>query len=251
MPQGRKYVFQIDKYTPETLPMVRLVEYMTQLVRLFGNENDVHFDEVSEGSAKLAINVDEDAIEPVNRRVSGARLHEAPADVADSIRKIDELVARDQTIANLYLAANDGAYLEVAHFGGRVENAPKTYGPFSQPTTIDAFLRWAGGKVPHAKLIPLEGRKITADCTHEMAKDLGHHLYEWLRFQGEGKWFRDARGRWELRLFSITSFVQVQNESLVDAVERFRAIRGAEWDKMKDPLAFIREMRKEDDDGAR
>ena len=104
--------------------------------------------------------------------------------------------------------------------------------------------------MPHAKLIPLEGEKITADCTQEQAKQLGHHLYEWLRFQGEGKWFRDARGKWELRVFTITSFATVENESLPDAVQRLRGIRGSGWENMADPFGFIRDIRR-DDDGAR
>jgi hypothetical protein len=243
MANGQKYVFQIGAYTPETMPMLRLAEYMVQLARLLGNEGSVHFDEVSEGSTKLAVHIDEPAVDPVSARVTNARSPEASAEVVASIRKLDELVAEDSTIADLYLAANDGSYREVAHFGGRLPTAPKTYGPFSQPTTIDAYLRWAGGKVPHAKLVPLEGQKVTADCTHEQAKLLGHHLYEWLRFQGEGKWFRDARGKWELRVFIITSFTAISNESLPDVVQRLRGIRGSGWDSMKDPLAFVRELR--------
>ena len=136
MARGQKYVFQLGAYTPETIPMVRLVEYMAQLAHLFGNDKGVHFDEVSEGSTKLKVRIDDSVAPQVESRVSAARSPNAPADVAATIRKVDELVAEDQTSADLFLAANDGSYLEVVHFGGRVANAPKTYGPFPQPPLL-------------------------------------------------------------------------------------------------------------------
>lgn len=39
------YVFQIDAYAPETIPMVRLATYLLELARLFGEPERVHFDQ--------------------------------------------------------------------------------------------------------------------------------------------------------------------------------------------------------------
>ena len=45
--------FVIDAYSPETLPMSRLAEYMAQLATLLGEKSHVHFVELAAGSAKL------------------------------------------------------------------------------------------------------------------------------------------------------------------------------------------------------
>ena len=56
------YRFRIaDSYTPASLPMERLAEYMAALARLLGEPAHVHFDGVRAGSAVLAMSVDEPA----------------------------------------------------------------------------------------------------------------------------------------------------------------------------------------------
>jgi len=48
MPTGRELLeFVIDAYSPETLPMSRLAEYMAQLATLLGEKDHVHFVELA------------------------------------------------------------------------------------------------------------------------------------------------------------------------------------------------------------
>jgi len=54
MPTGRELLeFVIDAYSPETLPMSRLAEYMAQLATLLGEKDHVHFVELAAGCARL------------------------------------------------------------------------------------------------------------------------------------------------------------------------------------------------------
>lgn len=43
----------IDAFTPDTLPMARLAEYLREFASLLGNEANVHFDRVQKSSAAL------------------------------------------------------------------------------------------------------------------------------------------------------------------------------------------------------
>ena len=56
---GGIFHFKITGYTPSTLPMARLAEYMADLAALLGHEDHVHFIRVGEGSADLIHQVEE------------------------------------------------------------------------------------------------------------------------------------------------------------------------------------------------
>ncbi len=56
-----EYRFVIDAYSPETLPMSRLAEYMTDLARLFGTAERVHFVRLEAGSTVLVQRVEPEA----------------------------------------------------------------------------------------------------------------------------------------------------------------------------------------------
>ena len=53
-----EYVLRIDAFTPDTMPMARLAEYLGALARLLGHAEHTHFVRLEEGSAKLVHRVD-------------------------------------------------------------------------------------------------------------------------------------------------------------------------------------------------
>ncbi len=42
---GKRYTLYIKAYTPETIPMARLAQYMQNLAALLGHDRAVHFDQ--------------------------------------------------------------------------------------------------------------------------------------------------------------------------------------------------------------
>ena len=73
MDMREKFTFRIDSFTPETLPMARLAEYMAHLAALYGSEERVHFDKLKKGSAILQVIVDEPAIPKVFQRLQSVK----------------------------------------------------------------------------------------------------------------------------------------------------------------------------------
>ena len=49
----KKLTLRIDGFTPYTLPMGRLAEYLKDLAAIFGTQTDAHFIEVGDGSADV------------------------------------------------------------------------------------------------------------------------------------------------------------------------------------------------------
>jgi hypothetical protein len=59
MPGEGVYELYIDSFTPETIPMSRLAEYMASLAELLGHSEHVHFGKLKPGSLSVAALVDE------------------------------------------------------------------------------------------------------------------------------------------------------------------------------------------------
>ena len=54
----REYRFEIDAFTPATVPMARLAEYVSDLATMFGNNSYVHLARIEEGSTAPVVLVD-------------------------------------------------------------------------------------------------------------------------------------------------------------------------------------------------
>ena len=65
--QQTEYRFKIDAYSPETIPMARLAEYMSDLAVLFGNRENVHFVQLEPGSTTLLQRIEYEAVPKVKR----------------------------------------------------------------------------------------------------------------------------------------------------------------------------------------
>ncbi len=61
----KTYTLYINAYTPETIPMARLAEYMQHFAVVLGREqkDGIHFDKMEQGSTQLAARIDHEYIE--------------------------------------------------------------------------------------------------------------------------------------------------------------------------------------------
>jgi hypothetical protein len=86
-----KYRLRIaNSYTPATFPMKRLAEYVAAFAKLLGEETNVHFGGVENGSAVLIASVDQPARPKVSDRVRGVRDGTAPKDVLRTFNDLDD-----------------------------------------------------------------------------------------------------------------------------------------------------------------
>ena len=95
------FLFKIDAFTPDTLPMERLAEYLSELATLFSNSERVHFDKVRRGSAVLQTRVERQAAPKVFDRLRIADDPDAPEDVAGAYRTLNRMLRDDNATAIL------------------------------------------------------------------------------------------------------------------------------------------------------
>lgn len=237
------YDFHIDKWAPDTLPMNRLADYLTQLAKLFGSEDQVHFMKVNKGSAVPIIAVEPTANQKVNARLRLVNSPDAPVDLINAHKKINQYLREDNTSA--YLKPRAGA--KILEFKGVKTPISEKLVLFEMGTLEGAVIK-LGGKddtVP----VTLQGENgvfYTCNTKREIAKQLAPFLFgDDLRVHGRGKWVRTQDAVWELELFDIQSFELLNNEPLEDVIKYLRNVDGSNWNEIENPHEELKKMRGE------
>lgn len=247
MSAAKELVFKIDAYTPETIPMERLAEYMADLAVLLGETHSVHFRRLETGSIALFHVVDREAVPKVEDRLSRVRRGDAPREALDAYTSINRRLSDDNAAA--VLAEFEGA--EIIEFPGS-KGTETIFGPFYQHGTLDGIVIRVGGtreRVP-VHIQTRDGYQTHCETSREIARELGKNLFGTeLRFTGVGRWMRDQFGNWILQRFAISGFEALDGKSLPEVVADLNAISGSGWRDLKDPWAELARLRDDDQGG--
>jgi hypothetical protein len=245
-----EYRFVIaDSFTPETLPMERLADYVAALAKLLGKQASVHFRSIEPGSAVLVASIEPPAQPKVRERVAAVRDGYGPTDARKAFTDLDEMLRKDNATGVL----SDGAGGIVVPFPGRDRPEPLVYGPFREDGTIDGQLIRVGGKDETVPVHLRDGAIIHTGlvCTPEIARRIAPHLYgPPLRVRGTGTWVRTGAGVWELQRFRINDFEVLDDAPLLTVVGNLRKVKGSDWSTVSDPVRVLLAER-HGDEGAR
>ena len=246
MSDAYEYRFVIGSYSPDTLPMSRLAEYMADLARLFGRAEQVHFVRLEPGSTVLVQNVEPEAAPQIRNRIRALAHGEAAGDADRAFNALNRRLAGDDAVGSL----QDGDGAEVIRFPGRERKPPLTFGPFNQDGALDGVLIRVGGRDDTVPVHLRDGDTIhMCNATRDMARRLAVHLYgSTLRVQGNGRWERGADGVWSMKRFNITDFRELDEAPLSEIVRRLRSVEGSGWKDIDDPLRELRRLRGVDED---
>ena len=135
-----EYEFRIDAFTPASIPMSRLAEYMQSLASLLGEPQHVHFKTLRKGSTCLVHCVDRVAEPKVMMRLKCAGL-DGETEGGSSIRKLNALLAEDN--ASGLLSGPNG--VRIIAFPGCKRRAEEAVGPVTQPDVITGIPIMVGG----------------------------------------------------------------------------------------------------------
>lgn len=213
---------KLGSLSRDTLSMSRLAVYLRSLASLYGDAEHVHFDSVTDGSAELNANVDDEAYEDVLRRLESAPRSEGTTE-ANAYHRLSLLMAADETEGEV-LAANR-----------KVIDFPRPE-PESSPMHITKYgavqgrLYNLGGKddTNPVKIEGANGETLLCDADPDTAKQLSPMLFEHVRVHGKGTWIRQRDRGWSLKKLHIYSFEQLREESLCEAVDRIRHLNKRE-----------------------
>lgn len=236
----QKYRFIIDAFTPETIPMSRLAEYMTELATLLGMRESVHFVELEGGSTTLIQEIEFEALPKIRERMNGIKTRTAPEEATRAFENIDRKLAEDNGTAALETGPE-----RIIEFPGRNRSQIEKFGPVTQPGSVDGVLIRIGGRDETVPVYLLEGDVLhKCNSNREVAKRIApHYLGNTLRAYGIGKWNRDDFGNWVMEKFNIADFIVLNDSPLSEAVSKLRSIK-TDIQSMDDPVEELRQVRR-------
>lgn len=235
---GDKFHFKIDGFTPDTLPMSRLAQYMADLAALLGHEDKVHFVRVAKGSADLVHVVEEIQQQEVVERLHLVKQGLGPMDAQGAFRSLNAKLSEDGKTAKMMRGRG-----KILIFPG-IKAIPQSYGPIYMQGHLDGQLIRVGGK-DGTKPIHLmnDDAYYICNANAEVARELATAYEKFIRVYGNGKWFRQADGRWNLEYFNIKTFDYLDSAPLAEIIGRLRELPGNGWKELDDPLKELASIR--------
>lgn len=224
MEHSKAYKFRINAYSRDTMPMARLVEYMSELSKILGEQDKVHLIGIENGSTVPVLQLDDTIIPTVTKRLIECASGKADDHSLKAWRRINALLEDDKADASI--EEEEGGKI-IIFPGAHCKNSiSSTMSNIKQHSEIEGFINRIGGtkeKTIHVGL-EIDGIQINkCETTKEIAKQLAKNLFDPVRLYGEGIWNRTSEGSWELVKFKIEYFEILDNDSICEAVSKLRA----------------------------
>ena len=240
-----EFRFKIDAYTPATIPMEVLAAYLSDLAKVLGAPNAVHFVRLEEGSVVPVVKVDGDAVSEVRAQVKAVKSGKAAPETMRAFHSINARLLSHGSVGTLIDSEASGA--QILEFRGR-ELAEETYGAVRRQGTLDGEVIRVGGvnRSRVAILLQTEDRVVSdVHARKGLAQELGERLYRPVRLYGMGRWRRSLTGKWELEDFGVDRFESLKDDKLSSALAAVRSVSGGDWGK--DSLREVKKLRHGDD----
>lgn len=221
-----EYVFSIDVFTPASLPMGRLAEYLAALAKMFGHPDHTHFVGVEAGSARLRAAVDPVDAPKVEARLNSVRIGEGPKEALAAKQVLEVLLANDNAVGTLTEVGTDRV---VVPFIGRDRPKPLAFPPFREDAAIDGQLVAIGGRdsTAHATLQDGDVFHVGVTMRRELARDLAKLLYgPAVRMHGNGRFERQGDGVWKMTDFRVDRYEVLDDRPLHEVLNTVRAVPG-------------------------
>jgi hypothetical protein len=219
----REYRFRIDAFTPDTIPMARLAEYLGDLANLLGHKHSVHFVALEAGSTAIVHRVESEDVPKVEMRLKALDRNEATPDVVKAFKSLDAKLASDNAVGKLSGLQS----ARVIKFPGRDRPKPLEYGAFRQRATLQGVLIRIGGKDETAHANIQDGENYYPNCTmkRELARQLAPHIFgKPLRLHGSGRWNRNIDGEWDLLQFTVEGFEVLDDAPITEVMHSLRSM---------------------------
>lgn len=212
---------------PEEIPLGRLAEYMGQFAKLLGDDSDVHFSEVRDGSICIVAKASDGAGQSlIKDRVLKAIQGEGPKRPVQAYRKLCLMSAQDGLPASVCADSDT-----IAKFPASQEQTKKRLyrGHWMTTGQIRGVLSVADGSV-RVTVRPLDGGPLVRCSAPE---DVGHSLassfMKNVRIEGQAMWTRSDDGEWRCDNCEAERVREVKDVTLKEVITKIWSLP-IEWD---------------------
>jgi hypothetical protein len=236
------YELYIDAFTPASIPMSRLAEYMADFALLLGCEEHVHFDKLKPGSLTVVSRIEPVAQNKVQRRLDEVRFGTGPKAAMEAFRQIDDKLAADNAVGRIVRGKT-----KVVDFPGRSQPVESSVGPIVQAGTLDGEVIQVGGRDETINVHIKTGEDVhRCITTKSIARRLAQHIFSApVRVSGKGTWSRAESGNWKLHRFDIESFETLDEAPLSKVFGGLRTRLTPPEAGRLNPAEMLRQLREE------
>jgi hypothetical protein len=258
MPDWKKFGYKIaakksgdEEWTPLTIPMARLVEYLADLAAMLGHEDHVHLRTVEDGSTQPIVYMHPEVYEAAIAQMHAAQRGEGPDKANAAYRRINDRLITDNGIAEFVDIEKKAKILE---FPGRNLSRFKAIKPIREQASISGELRRVGGvdKSIHLLIKRADGEIVSVETDEKFAKQLEKDgwLFKYIRLHGIATWSRDETGKWHMDKFKAQSYdpEPLISETFEATLNALKDVPGNKWNDLKDPFGELRKIRHGDDE---
>lgn len=235
-----RFKFTVPGYTPETMPLDRLMEYLNHLSIVLGNPGDLHLVGMEKGSTRPILAMRHDVAAKARHHARQVAEGGGSARRRAAFNAVRRMVAEDGGKPAV-LKAPRGAI--ILRFPGIELGEDQIINTLRQPTSVEGQLVRLGGIGENAQLLIQElNGSVIAGCSAPRAvtQAMGHLIYHWVRVNGIGSWRRTEKGKWEIVRLHVQTFEPLDESDLEEVVAKLQAVN-VKWPD--DTLEQLQAMR--------
>ena len=212
---------KLDDTSPEKLKLSRVLEYYRQFGIMCGEDEHLQIDAVREGSAALALSVEDSAYHSVTHSIRQARHGLGSRKTRKAYDALMLMMAKD----NVQGSVLDGEEKIISFPAPDVpeELAVTEYG------SVQGLVYNVGGKdetIP-VKLIGSQGETLHCETSDvAVMRQLGQLLQMYVRLEGQGEWVCDSEGGWKLKKLHIERVTKLTTGGIKSAIQELRKLEG-------------------------
>lgn len=234
-----RFKFTVPGYTPETMPLDRLMEYLNQLSIVLGSPGDLHLVAIEKSSTRPVLAMRHDVAVRARHHAREVAQGGGSQRRRDAFNTIRRMVSEDGGKPAV-LRAPEGQILK---FPSVDTGQDQVIHAIRQPTSLEGALVRVGGIGENAQLLIQElNGNVIAGCTasRSVAQAMAPLIYRSLRVSGIGTWHRNEEGKWAIVRLHVQSFEPLDESELEDVVAKLQAVN-VEWPA--DSIAQLQAMR--------
>jgi hypothetical protein len=236
-----EYRFAIDAFSPATIPLRRLAQYLSDLAKIMGESANVHLSRIESGSTVPVIQVDWEAEPKVRERIRAVKFNEGSPAALKAFEEINRRLIEDNANGVLIDPGNS----RVISFPGRDSANQLEFGPIRQTAVFQGVPIKVGGARDTVPIHLEDGNEIhIVDASRRVAKRIADYLFvSVVRVEGKGRWIRERTGQWRMLDFLVNDFDVLKEGNIRSGVQQLRNIP-AIWKEKVDPLAELMAARR-------
>jgi hypothetical protein len=212
--------FVIPAYTPETMPLDRLLLYLQEIGEVVGVAHEMHLVRIESSSTKPVFKMPTPMANEARERASSVQRGDGTVRQRRAYNRIRQMLRRD-----------GGKPASLKDRRGVILDFPPEAEVVSilgvrQPTSFDGNLLRVGGA---GEYVPVQMQGLSGEilsgfsATRALAKEIAPRIFEPLRLHGLGNWDRTPAGEWKLTKMLVQTYETLADENLEEVFRQLRA----------------------------